>query len=546
MALQLRIAFFLVLVCRVDSVRAVEPAVDFARDVYPILQRTCFECHGAAKQQGGLRLDSPDFLLAGGDSGPSIVRGDPDNSELVRRVSLAKSDPEVMPNRGDVLSKRDIAHLRDWIAAGAVWPEAFQPASHWAYIAPVRPAPPRKEINPVDAFIQMRLHQEGLAQSPVADLSTLCRRIHLDLTGLPPTPAAVNDFAAAAQQDLPAAVQALADELLASPQYGEKWARPWLDAARYADSHGFQRDDLRDLWPYRDWVIRALNDDMPFDQFTIEQLAGDLLPNPTEAQRIATGFNRCAPCNVEAGTDPEENRVNQVFDRVNTLGAVWLGSTLECCQCHDHKYDPFTLRDYYGLFAFFNQTELEADRSNPKVPGSIRFIGPYLPVNDPEYAEQKSRLTTEVAAVKGSLAKLAERAKAEPTQTDVSRSTGKPSFVLHVLKPDEFDSAGGADHRLLEDGSVLLLGDPPDVDTYTVHISTSLKGITGFKLEALTDSSLPGMGPGRGDPQRSNFVLHEFSLTADEADAREAKPRVIKLTDAHVVREIPSSSAASS
>ncbi|MBS0204147.1 MAG: PSD1 domain-containing protein [Planctomycetes bacterium] len=512
------------------SARAVEPTVDFARDVYPILQRTCLECHGTLKQQGGLRLDSREGMLKGGDSGNVIVPGQPAKSELMRRISLTRDDPEVMPNRGDVLSKADVDRIRQWIAAGAPWADGVKPAAHWAYVAPVRPQPPLADIHPVDAFVRQRLQQAELVPSPMADLAILCRRLHLDLTGLPPTPAVVDAFVAAGEKNVSEAVETLTAELLNSPQYGEKWARPWLDAARYADSHGFQRDDLRDLWPYRDWVITALNNDMPFDQFTIEQLAGDLLPNATESQKIATGFNRCAPCNVEAGTDPEENRVNQVFDRVNTLGAVWLGTTLECCQCHNHKYDPFTTRDYYGLFAFFNQTELEADRSKPKVPGSIRFLGPYMSISDPHNAEKRRHLTTEVTRLKTELTRLEnEAAELAATRTD---STSPRPFELHILKPTDFRSDQGADHRLLDDGSVLLLGDPPAVDTYTVTVPSSLKGIVGFKLETLTDPSLPGMGPGRGDPDRTNFILNEFNVTLTPADRQEARPEPVKLTDA--------------
>src|SRR5688572_10259903 len=222
-------------------------------------------------------------------------------------------------------------------------PASAAEAKHWAYVKPVRSALPVVQDadwprNAIDHFVLARLDAEALKPSPEADRATLIRRLSLDLLGLPPTLSEVDGFLS---DNSPDAYERLVDRLLASPQFGERWARPWLDLARYADSHGFQRDDLRELWAYRDWVIKALNADMPFDQFTIEQLAGDLLPNATAEQRIATGFNRCTPTNVEAGSEPEETRVNQVFDRVDTLGTVWLGTTLECAQCHDHKYDPF-------------------------------------------------------------------------------------------------------------------------------------------------------------------------------------------------------------
>ena len=494
--------------------------VDFARDVYPVLQRSCFECHGPEKQKGKLRLDTREAAFQGGDSGAAIVKGKPDESELLRRVALPKTDDDVMPNRGDLLSKTELEQIRRWIAAGAPWPDGLKAARHWAYVPPVKAALPSGGGNAIDAFVRARLQREGLPPSPDAELPILARRLHLDLTGLPPTPTEVDAFVAESIRNPQSAIRKLADRLLASPQYGEKWARPWLDAARYADSHGFQRDDLRELWPYRDWVIRALNADMPFDQFTIEQLAGDLLPNATEEQRIATGFNRCTPCNVEAGTDPEENRVNQVFDRVNTLGAVWLGTTLECTQCHDHKYDPFTMRDYYGLFSFFNNTELEAERSNPKTPGSIRFLGPYLDVREPVTDAERTRLTAEISAVKAELAAGGGVIPAEPKRARAKRAAEPASAPVttaagvHPLTPDDFDSAGGANHKILDDGSVLLVGDPPETDTYTITVRTALTGITGFKLEALTDDTLPGMGPGRGDPERTNFVLQEFTVTA--------------------------------
>ena len=263
--------------------------VDFVRDVYPILQRSCFECHGAEKHKGGLRLDEREAAFNGGDSGDTIVKGNPADSELLRRVALPKEDRDVMPNRGDELTAQEIERIRAWIAAGAPWPDGVKPAKHWSYLAPVRPpVPPVNDStgNAIDAFVRTRLQQEKLPPSPAAEPHVLARRMYLDLIGLPPTPEEAEAFArecaGGKDADVQKAVEHLADRLLASPQFGEKWARQWLDVARYADSHGFQRDDLVDLWPYRDWVIRAFNADMPFDQFTIEQLAGDLLPNATE------------------------------------------------------------------------------------------------------------------------------------------------------------------------------------------------------------------------------------------------------------------------
>ncbi len=503
-------------------------ASSIADDAYAILNRSCFECHGPARQEGGLRLDSNEAIALGGDSGRPIDVLDPDASELMRRIRLPKGHEEVMPNRGAVLTDREVARIRQWIARGGQLLSQTAKNNHWAYVAPTKTlvalSADHPTQHPIDYFIQKRLDSEGLSISPPPDLHTLARRLYLDTIGLPPTPAEVDAFAKDATADLQAAIDRWVDRLLQSPQYGEKWARPWLDAARYADSHGFQRDDLHELWAYRDWVIQALNDDMPFDQFSIEQLAGDLLPNPTQSQTIATGFNRCAPCNVEAGTDPAENRFNQVVDRVNTLGYVWLGSTLECAQCHDHKYDPFRQRDYYGLFAFFNQTELEADRSNPNVPGSIRFVGPYLNLTGADEERDRKELDERIVLARANLDLALQKSVG-------SQSLNASVSAVQVLKPVAFDSLGGAGHKILEDGSVLLQDDPPDVDTYSVTVELGPEPIVGFLLETLTDPSLPGTGPGRGDAVRPNFVLNSFEVslagTKDESTSKS-----ISLTDA--------------
>ncbi len=503
--------------------------VDFAKDVYPVLQRACFECHAAELQKGKLRVDSREALLAG----KVIVPGKASESELYRRITLPKGHEEAMPNRGEPLSKAEAGKIRAWIDAGAKWPENFTGGKHWAYEVPKQAALPAVKQkawpkNAVDHFVLAQLEQEGLKPSPEADKAALIRRVTLDLTGLPPKPEEVQAFLA---DKSASAYEKLVDRLLASPQYGVRWARPWLDLARYADSHGFQRDDLRDLWPYRDWVINALNADMPFTQFTIEQLAGDLLPNATDAQRVATGFNRSAPTNVEAGSDPEETRVNQVLDRVNTLGAVWLGTTLECAQCHNHKYDPITMKDYYGLFAFFNNTALEADRTNPKVPGSIQFKGPYLTVEDAETKAAREKLTAEMSGIDE---KIAEREKALSGRVAEMEKAlaAKAGKVLqeHVLEIAQFETKEGSAGQVQPDKSVLINDEAPDKDTYIVTVNTTLKDITGFKLEALTDPSLPGNGPGRGDDMRPNFVLNTFAVSAAKLNSAENKP--VKLAKA--------------
>jgi hypothetical protein len=382
--------------CVAPVVAAGTPAPDvprFSRDILPILAENCFQCHGPDEKarKGRLRLDTREGVTAKRQGRAALAPGAAADSELLRRV-MSDDATEAMPppHTGKKLTDAQIAALRRWIDSGAAW------GKHWAFEPPQRPQLPKLKDSkwprhPIDHFVLSRLEAEGLKPSPPAEPAVLARRLYLDLIGLPPTPAEVDAFVRGAaappsteysvlSAGLDAAVETLVDKLLASPHYGERWARPWLDAARYADSSGFQRDDLRDLWPYRDWVIAALNSDMPFDRFTIEQLAGDLLPDATVAQKVATGFHRCAPCNVEAGTDQEENRVNQVFDRVSTTATVWLGLTMECAQCHDHKYDPFTMRDYYGLFAYFNQTPQETAYLNAKARAALKFTGPYMPL----------------------------------------------------------------------------------------------------------------------------------------------------------------------
>ncbi len=499
-----------------------------AREVYAILNRSCFECHGPARQEGGLRLDSIKAITSGGDSGVVFEVNAPDASELLRRIRLPKGHGDVMPNRGALLTTREIARIHEWISLGAPWSTEAAATIHWAYVPPSKAndsQPSNKQsLNPIDYFIQKKLESENLTGSPPAASHTIARRLYLDIIGLPPTPAQADEFAETATSDLQGTVERWVDRLLESPQYGEKWARPWLDAARYADSHGFQRDDLHEIWAYRDWVIQALNEDMPFDQFSIEQLAGDLLPNPTQSQMIATGFNRCAPCNVEAGTDPAENRFNQVVDRVNTLGYVWLGTTLECAQCHDHKYDPFKQTDYYGLFAFFNQSELEADRSNPKVPGSIRFVGPYMTLSGTNEERELKELDENIALARTKL-DIAQKGS-NPANRSIATVSGS-----RVLKPIEFDSSSGSGHKILEDGSVLLQDDPPDVDTYSVTVELGERPIVGFLLETLTDPSLPGTGPGRGDATRPNFVLNSFEARL-ASSSNESDSKSIELTDA--------------
>ncbi|HEY1188111.1 MAG TPA: PSD1 and planctomycete cytochrome C domain-containing protein [Gemmata sp.] len=323
--------------------------VDFARDIRPILSDKCFKCHGPAVQKGKLRLDSRDSATKKG----AVTPGKHADSALIERVLLPDDDDGRMPPPGtsERLTPDQVTKLKLWIDQGAESPP------HWAFVPPKRPEVPRAGApgaNPVDSFITARLDKEGLKPSPRADKATLIRRVTLDLTGLLPTPKEVEAFL---KDDSPGAYEQAVDRLLASPHYGERQARHWLDLARYADSNGYTIDGPRQIWAYRDWVINALNADMPFDRFTTEQLAGDLLPNATVAQKVATGFHRNTAFNEEGGTDPEQFRVERTVDRANTTGAVWLGLTFGCAQCHDHKYDPISAKDYYSLYAFFDSCD---------------------------------------------------------------------------------------------------------------------------------------------------------------------------------------------
>ncbi len=359
-------------------------AVDFQREVQPILEQRCTECHGEKKQKAGVRLDRKAFAFAPGDSGqPAILAGRSAESLLWQRITSTNTD-EIMPPKGEPLTAAQVGAIQKWIDEGATWPDdgGAPQKKHWAYEKPVRPEVPKisktvisKSVisgagkaprtdslntdslitfsNPIDAFVLEKLTAEKLKPAPEADRATLIRRVSLDLTGLPPTVPEVNAFLTDQSKD---AYEKVVDRLLASPHFGERWARPWLDMARYADTQGYEKDNRRTMWPWRDWVISALNQNKPFDQFTIEQIAGDLLPDATQEQKVATGFHRNTMTNTEGGTDDEEFRHEAVVDRVNTTFSTWMATTMSCSQCHNHKYDPLSMKEYYQAYAFLNQT----------------------------------------------------------------------------------------------------------------------------------------------------------------------------------------------
>jgi mono/diheme cytochrome c family protein len=418
------------------------PAIDYERDVAPILQGHCIRCHGAERTEAGLRLDRREAALAGGDSGRAIEPANGTGSLLIALVS-GEDPSRIMPPEGDRLSEPQIDILRAWIDEGAVWPEyadVRRPAGadHWSFQPPGRNPPPTVRNtdwvrNPIDAFVLSRLEAEGVAPSPAADRGALLRRLSLDLLGLPPAPDVVAAFLADHQPD---AYERAVDRLLASPHFGERWGRHWLDLARYGDSNGYDNDEPRpDAWRYRDWVIEAINADLPFDQFTIEQLAGDLLPEADWQQRLATGFHRNTPTNTEGGVDREEFRVKTVVDRVNTTGTVWMGLTVGCANCHSHKYDPISQREYFGLFAFFdNADEVEVDGADgakaqvlaaAPVPRITRVHrrGDYRNAGDP--------VQPGVPAVLPALEAIAHGADQPPlTRLDLARWLSEPSHPL--------------------------------------------------------------------------------------------------------------------
>ena len=374
--------------------------VDFVRDIQPLLAKHCVSCHGPDAQEGGLRLHSRAAAMAGGDQGQAIVPGKSANSRLIALVTGQNDDGLQMPP-DDPLPAGEIGLLKRWIDEGAIWPDSAagdEPirSDHWAFQPIARPAPPQVKQtdwvqNPIDHFVLAPLEAQNLKPSSPADRHTLIRRVYLDLLGLPPTPAEVQAFIS---DTGPGAYERLVDRLLASPHYGERWGRHWLDLARYADSDGYEKDRARPYaWRYRQWVIEALNANMPFDQFTIKQLAGDLLRDATVQDKVATGFHRNTLTNREGGIDREEDRVKQTIDRTNTTGAVWLGLTVGCAQCHSHKYDPFTQREYYGLYAFFDNAD-EADIPAPVATAAeVQY-----PVAAQATSKKKAKQQTEAAA----------------------------------------------------------------------------------------------------------------------------------------------------
>jgi mono/diheme cytochrome c family protein len=501
-----------------DFTRLPPPAsgpVDFAKDIQPIFAAHCFKCHGAEKQKGGLRLDLRQGALEGGDSGKVIVAGKSAESKLIHLVAKLDGETQMPPAGEDrkLLTPDQIGKLRTWIDSGANWPEssvvAVKKSDHWAFNAPKRPAVPQvqgsksKAQSPVDAFVFARLEREKIKPSPGADRHTLIRRLSLDLLGLPPKPEEVREFVSDKSAD---AYEKLVDRLLASPHFGERWGRHWLDLARYADSDGYEKDRARPFaYVYRDWVIQAINDDVPFDRFSILQLAGDLLAGAELEEKKATGFHRQTLTNTEGGVDQEEFRCKAIVDRVSTTAAVWLGVTLGCAECHTHKYDPFTQREFYQMFAFFNN----ASEKNIPAP---------QPEEKAKYDLARQKWDSEHARLQQQLDDYAGSA-AGANFDDWQQAETRETTPWTVLVPEKLWAEAGTTLNAGKDGVVTASGESPDKETYMLEAAkTELQTITGFRLEALADAA-EKKGPGRA--KDGNFVLTKFAVSLILSDGKE-------------------------
>lgn len=475
----------------------------------PIFAEKCTICHGPDDDKGGLRLtnlENASIELKSGNT--AIVPGDAKASALIDRIFHDDPD-EVMPppDKAEPLTDAEKNTLRRWIAAGADWPR------HWAYEPLSQDAPPEvknskaKIRNPIDRYVLAKLTENNIAPSQEASPESLIRRLHYDLVGLPPEPAAVDAFLKAHAADPDKAYRALVDELLASPRFGERWGRHWLDKARYADSDGYEKDNNRpNAWRYRDWVIDAINRDLPFDQFTIEQLAGDLLPDANENQKLATAFNRQTLTNTEGGTDKEQWRVAAVMDRAETLGTVWLGLTVGCARCHTHKYDELTHSDYYSLFAYFNN----GDETNTKVRRSEADWTKWEKDHDGHLAKIKAENERLKVATSAAIQKLPAWEKATAAQL-AAVAKGAPDTGLFDLEIKETAPPKDVILTKQKDGSYLVSGKNPPTATYTLIGELPAGTYSGLRLDVFADKSLPAKGPGR--VKHGNFVLNHLRLS---------------------------------
>jgi hypothetical protein len=490
-------------------IRAADTKIDFDREIRPILSETCYTCHGPDEntRKAKLRLDTRDGAFAKHEDYQIVKAGDRAASELYRRLITTDEDDHMPPASEDKpLTQVQIEKIGQWIDQGAHWEQ------HWAFVKPESPAIPRPATegwakNEIDEFILARLETEGLRPSPEADKETLVRRASLDLRGLPPTLREVEAFL---QDDSPQAYEALVDRFLATPQYGEKMALHWLDLARYADTHGYHLDSGRDMSHWRDWVIESFNGNMPYDQFTVEQIAGDLLPDATPRQKLASGFNRNNMINFEGGAIPEEYLTYYIRDRVTTTSTVFLGLTMACAQCHDHKFDPISQNEFYRFYAYFNAVSergLDGGRGN---------AAPLIKLPSGEQQAELDRLQTSLTEAKQRLEQALPGI--DQAQADWEKSLARQSRIPWLtLKPLQAKATGGAVLTIQEDLSILAGGPNPENDSFEVLAQIPSGTVTGVRLEALRDDSLPKKGPGRAD--NSNFVLTDFELASSPVAA---------------------------
>ncbi len=494
--------------------------VDFNRDVRPILAQYCFRCHGTdeSSREAELRLDQHEFAIAKADSGkPAIVPGSPETSELVHRI-FSDDDSNRMPppSTKTVMPESAKQILKSWIQAGAQYQQ------HWAYIAPdatkidqqlKQRSAEEQKLHPIDFFVRRKLAEAGLQPSPTADRYTLVRRLYLDLIGLPPTAHEADEFVRDSSAD---AYDRLVEKLLNSPQYGERWARRWLDLARYADTNGFEKDRPRTIWPYRDWVIRALNEDLPYDQFSIKQLAGDLLEQPTPDDLIATGFHRNTMLNEEGGIDPLEYRFYSMVDRVGVTGTTWLGLTLNCAQCHSHKYDPIPHADFYRLMALLNNADEPTYYIPPK--NAEKLVA--------EHQQKVAKLTSE----------LWEKFPGGPNACEAAfeqwlNSQAKKNSQWQVVKPTKL--ATNLPHLVQQsDGFILGSGDISKSDVYDLTLKAPVRDVRAIRIEVASHPSLPNGGPGLTNYEGpiGGFFLSE--LQAFQNDQRLQFSKALATNDA--------------
>lgn len=489
------VPILLLALSRIDARAAAESPsrVQFNRDIRPVLSDNCFACHGpdTKKLKGGLRLDLRDQAIKPAKSGEiAIVPNQPEKSELVRRIFATNPDDLMPPPESHkVLTPAQKELIKRWIAEGAEY------QGHWAYLAPVKPKV-AGTANGIDFLVQQRLAEIGLKPSLEADRRTLARRLYFDLVGLPPEPEDVQAF----ERDLSTdAYSKLVEKLLASPHYGERMAIGWLDVVRFADTIGYHSDNPRNVWPYRDYVIKSFNENKPFDQFTREQLAGDLLPDSTFEQQVGSAFNRLLLSTEEGGAQAKDYEARMLTDRVRAIGSVWLGQTIGCSQCHDHKFDPIKSRDFYSLGAFF------ADLKEPII--GRREDGLLVP--DKKQAAELARLEAKATRLQKEFEAPRPELFNAWTQTALEAIEAEKSWT--VLTPEKAISAAGLKLAVDKDHVIAADRDPRDGrDTYRISVKTELKNITGFRLEAWNSDKLPGRGPGRSTD--GNFVLTEFTV----------------------------------